>query len=69
MGLALEQVEREAEIVGVVILGCPDPELGGAIKVIRYAHAGIYRRLLLIGIQSWPGKELHGPRIFGVVWA
>lgn len=35
MSLALAQVEREADVFGVVVLGFGDPELGGSIKVVR----------------------------------
>ena len=35
MSLALGQVEKEAKMVGIVVLGYADPELGGSIKVTR----------------------------------
>lgn len=35
MGLALKQVEREAGLIGIVILSGADPALGGAIRVAR----------------------------------
>ena len=35
MGKALEQVEREAGLQGLVVLSGPDLEFGGNIRVIR----------------------------------
>lgn len=35
LGKALGQVEREAGMIGVVVLAGPDPEHGGSIRVIR----------------------------------
>ena len=35
MVLALGQVEREAKMIGIVVLGYADPELGGSIKIAR----------------------------------
>lgn len=35
MGMALAQVEREAGLLGVVILVGADPELGGSLRVAR----------------------------------
>lgn len=61
MGLALAQVEREANMIGVVVLACADPELGGTIKVARY----VFDEVTMFGTYADSSAvSLKGPTLW-----